>query len=188
MLVRLLKSAVIVASLAMLLACAGGCRSHTSYDKHVRLYLDSPAEMASGRAPENGWYVVGARTGDGIFWELDIGHPAQRGEPLELRRDGEALLARAAGVERQIHDVPLDTRYIAWALRRRATDVVRLDFDPVGIFTEGLINSLLDDDDDEERLEADSKKRKTRKSADRGERYQRSHDESQQRRRTREDN
>ncbi len=169
-----------------LLPLLAGCQ-RGQYDKDLRLYLQSGEPLVAGRMEAGGWYVVGARMPDARFRELGIRFPADPGERLELRREGEAILASAAGYVVPVDNVPSNAVYVAWARQYDADspvhDVPRgrrraaRDFNLVGALIEGVIRSLFDrDDDHEDRGKADDE--------DRGRRYKRP-DGSDDRKRTR---
>lgn len=165
-----------------------GCRSG-QYDKNVRLYLDSPQSQAAGSMSRGGWYVVGARTPDASFHELGIRFPAEEGEKLELRREGEAILACAAGIWVPVEDIPPDAVYVAWARQnyssRRAGEGgsgPRVGFS-LSLIMRGLIESAWEElmDDDEDHDKPRRRKAKPDKEEDRGKRYERSDGDGRER-------
>jgi hypothetical protein len=133
--------------------------------------------MSSG-----GWYVVGARTIDASFHELGIRFPAEVGERLELRREGEVILASAAGVSVPVEDIPPDAVYVAWARRNESSRPARearsgphVEFS-LSVIMRGLIESAWEElmDDDEDHDKPRRRKSKPDEEEDRGKRYERS--------------
>lgn len=157
----------IAAALALALPTLGGCAGG-KYDKDLRLYLGSDQTQAWYSVPASGWYVLGVRLPGRRFQHLGHRFPAEPGERLELRRDGDHIYASAAGMHLPGETVPPETIYVAWARENdqphslNQVGAVDVEFNVL----DSIFDSFFDDDDDR-RDRGDPEK-------DRGARYSRS--------------
>ena len=139
------------------------------------MHLSSNEATVGAAAPFDGTYVVGARLANHRFEELGPSYWANRGELLEIRRDGESLWAVADDLEREL-TVPADAVYLAWALKEERHARVGAS---LGVFFGGLFESffesLFDDDDDDYAYASESSSSSS--SDDRGKRYLRKNPE-----------